>query len=214
MAQVLDCSVEDLISEVDFSELKPSELRSDELRMQKRMLAEWKENTRRERVTCFGVSFGRRRVGDGRNPLDEGRQDGETMRVKIDMQTRQTIDGDTDIMEHSAEGILRDLSEGQHVLTYFQDGIHNEMRIDVSGEEIIVTRNWKQENQFHYKQNKHHIMNYETPMGMMELGFDTKYVEIDRIHRDCLMEIRLVYTITQGGQPVSDNEVRIRISER
>ena len=70
------------------------------------------------------------------------------------MQTRQTIDGDTDIMEHSAEGILRDLSEGQHVLTYFQDGIHNEMRIDVSGEEIIVTRNWKQENQFHYKQNK------------------------------------------------------------
>ena len=39
MAQVLDCSVEDLISEVDFSELKPSELRSDELRMQKRMLA-------------------------------------------------------------------------------------------------------------------------------------------------------------------------------
>ena len=115
------------------------------------------------------------------------------------MQTRQTIDGDTDIMEHSAEGILRDLSEGQHVLTYFQDGIHNEMRIDVSGEEIIVTRNWKQENQFHYKQNKHHI---------------TKYVEIDRIHRDCLMEIRLVYTITQGGQPVSDNEVRIRISER
>ena len=33
------------------------------------------------------------------------------------MQTRQTIDGDTDIMEHSAEGILRDLSEGQHVLT-------------------------------------------------------------------------------------------------
>ena len=136
------------------------------------------------------------------------------MRVKIDMQTRQTIDGDTDIMEHSAEGILRDLSEGQHVLTYFQDGIHNEMRIDVSGEEIIVTRNWKQENQFRYKQNKHHIMNYETPMGMMELGFDTKYVEIDRIHRDCLMEIRLVYTITQGGQPVSDNEVRIRISER
>ena len=57
-------------------------------------------------------------------------------------------------------------------------------------------------------------MNYETPMGTMELGFDTKYVEINRIHADSLMEIRLVYTITQGGQPVSDNEVRIRIRER
>lgn len=56
MAQVLDCSVEDLISEVDFSELKPSELRSDELRMQKRMLAEWKENTRRERASAAGGS--------------------------------------------------------------------------------------------------------------------------------------------------------------
>ena len=51
MAQVLDCSVEDLISEVDFSEL-----RSDELRMQKRMLAEWKENTRRERASAAGGS--------------------------------------------------------------------------------------------------------------------------------------------------------------
>ena len=57
-------------------------------------------------------------------------------------------------------------------------------------------------------------MNYETPMGTMELGFDTKYVEINRIRADSLMEIRLVYTITQGGQPVSDNEVRIRIRER
>ncbi len=56
MAQVLDCSVEDLISEVDFSELKPSELRSDELRMQKRMLAEWKENTLRERAYATGGS--------------------------------------------------------------------------------------------------------------------------------------------------------------
>ena len=100
------------------------------------------------------------------------------------------------------------------MLSYFQDGVHNEMRINVSDEEIIVTRNWKQENQFHYKQNKHHIMNYETPMGTMELGFDTKYVEINRILADSLMEIRLVYTITQGGQPVSDNEVRIRIRER
>lgn len=54
MAQVLDCSMEDLISDVDFSELKPSELRSDEIRMQKRMLAEWKENTRRERNAASG----------------------------------------------------------------------------------------------------------------------------------------------------------------
>ena len=56
LAQVLDCSMEDLISEVDLSELKPSELRSDELRMQKRLLAEWKENTRRERISAAGGS--------------------------------------------------------------------------------------------------------------------------------------------------------------
>ena len=48
--------MEDLISEADLSELKPSELRSDELRMQKRLLAEWKENTRRERVSAAGGS--------------------------------------------------------------------------------------------------------------------------------------------------------------
>ncbi|HCS67422.1 MAG TPA: hypothetical protein DIW34_04265 [Oribacterium sp.] len=32
LAEILDCSMEDLISEVDFSELKPSELQSEELR--------------------------------------------------------------------------------------------------------------------------------------------------------------------------------------
>ena len=52
IAKILDCSMEDLISEVDFSELKPSELESEEFRMRKRMLAEWKENTRRERMAA------------------------------------------------------------------------------------------------------------------------------------------------------------------
>ncbi|HBP25026.1 MAG TPA: DUF1934 domain-containing protein [Oribacterium sp.] len=136
------------------------------------------------------------------------------MKVKIDMWTRQTIDGDSDTMEHSAEGVLRELSEGQHLLTYFQDGVHNEMQINVADEEITVVRNWKQENRFFYKQNQHHHMLYETPMGEMELGFDTKYVEIDRLHPDSLLNIRLVYTITQGGRPVSENEVRIRIREK
>lgn len=136
------------------------------------------------------------------------------MKVNIEMQTQQTIDGDSDQMEYRAEGILREVSAGRHVLSYFQDGVHHEMEINVNDEEVIVTRNWKQANQFRYKENTHHHMNYETPMGEMELGFDTKYVEIDRIHADSLMNIRLVYTITQGGQPVSDNEVRIKIKEK
>lgn len=135
------------------------------------------------------------------------------MKVRIEMNTRQTIDGDTDIIDLTSEGILRDAGDGTHVITYFQDGIHNEMRIDMTEKEITVIRNWKQENAFHYKEKMHHVMNYETPMGYMELGFHTKYVEIDRVHADSVMNILLVYDVTQYGKPVSENEIRIKITK-
>ena len=135
------------------------------------------------------------------------------MKVRIEMNTRQTIDGDTDIIDLTSEGVLRDAGDGTHVITYFQDGIHNEMRIDMTEKEITVIRNWKQENAFHYKEKMHHVMNYETPMGYMELGFHTKYVEIDRVHADSVMNILLVYDVTQYGKPVSENEIRIKITK-
>lgn len=135
------------------------------------------------------------------------------MKVRIEMNTRQTIDGDTDIIDLTSEGVLRDAGDGTHVVTYFQDGIHNEMRIDMTEKEITVIRNWKQENAFHYKEKMHHVMNYETPMGYMELGFHTKYVEIDRVHADSVMNILLVYDVTQYGKPVSENEIRIKITK-
>ncbi len=135
------------------------------------------------------------------------------MRVKIEMNTRQTIDGDTDVIEAVAEGILREVGDGTQIITYFQDGVHNEMRVDTDGKEVTVVRNWKQENAFRYKENVKHVMNYETPMGYMELGFDTKHVAIDRVHADCVMNITLKYSISQYGNQVSDNEITIRLIE-
>ena len=73
LAQVLDCSMEDLISEVDLSVLKPSELRSDEIRMRKRLLAEWKENTRRERAAVGGPQAPATALADGERTTDETR---------------------------------------------------------------------------------------------------------------------------------------------
>lgn len=135
------------------------------------------------------------------------------MRVRIEMNTRQTVDGDTDVMDMVAEGVMRDAGDGTQVITYFQDGVHNEMRVDTAGKEIVVVRNWKRENAFHYKEKVHHVMNYETPMGYMELGFNTKYMEIDRIHADSVLSIRLIYDVTQYGNPVSENEIRIKLSK-
>lgn len=135
------------------------------------------------------------------------------MRVKIEMNTRQTIDGDTDVIDSVAEGILRDAGDGTHLITYFQDGVHNEMRVDVAGKEVTVVRNWQQENAFRYRENVKHVMNYETPMGYMELGFDTKYVGIDRIHEGSVMNILLRYSISQYGNPVSENEINIKLTK-
>ncbi|WP_031549062.1 DUF1934 domain-containing protein [Oribacterium sp. FC2011] len=135
------------------------------------------------------------------------------MRVRIEMKSRQTVNGDTDIFDTVSDGILREVGDGTQILTYFQDGVHNEMRVDTAGKEVTVVRNWKHDNAFRYKENTKHVMNYETPMGYMELGFDTKRVEIDRIHAELVMNIFLSYSITQYGNPVSENEIEIRIAK-
>lgn len=83
LAQVLDCSMEDLISEVDLSVLKPSELRSDEIRMRKRLLAEWKENTRRERAAAGGSQAPATALADGEWTTDETRRRKEDRTEKL-----------------------------------------------------------------------------------------------------------------------------------
>lgn len=133
------------------------------------------------------------------------------MKVRIDIFTRQTIDGDSDLLELHEEGILRTLPNGQHVLCYFQDGVHNELRVNAADEEVMVIRNRKRENAFFYKRDRLHHMDYETPVGTMELELETHSVEIERTKEDSLLSLRLVYRISQSGSPVSDNEVRIRV---
>lgn len=133
------------------------------------------------------------------------------MKVRIDIYTRQTIDGDSELLELHEEGMLRTLPNGRHVLSFIQDGVHNELQINAPAEEISLIRNRRREKAVVYKQNTLHRMAYETPVGEMELEFDTHCVEICPSRGDRLLELRLVYRILQAGSPVSDNELRIRV---
>jgi uncharacterized beta-barrel protein YwiB (DUF1934 family) len=135
------------------------------------------------------------------------------MKVKITTETRQTVNGETESLTHTATGILREQARDRHSLTYLLDGIHHEMFIDLPEHEIRVIRNWDEKNVLVYHENVHHVMDYQTPVGGMQLGFNTKYLEIDRIHSDAVLSILIVYQVTQFGNPVSDNEVRIKLTE-
>ena len=135
------------------------------------------------------------------------------MRVNIELETSQTLDDETEVFTEYETGILRKTMDGGIIITYFDDGVHNEILLDQDFTEVKVVRDFDEDNAFLYRENYHHALAYKTEAGIMDLEFHTKLVEIDCIHQDSLLHIHLKYSIFQFGHPVSDNEVRIKVAK-
>jgi uncharacterized beta-barrel protein YwiB (DUF1934 family) len=135
------------------------------------------------------------------------------LKVNISMETRETVDGETEVLRHQAVGILRKTAEGTKV-SYTMDGVHHELEVHPDTGSVLIIRNRDRERLLRYERNVHHIVEYETPVGTMELGFDTRDVLIreDLEAGDGRMEIKLLYRLTQFGNPVADCQLRIAIS--
>ncbi len=134
------------------------------------------------------------------------------MKVQLIMQTCQTIDGEAETYTHEAGGILREMPDGRLRLTYLLDGIHHEMTISAAEKSVRVVKNWDEENVLLYKEGFCHEMLYDTPVGGLDLGFDTHAVEIRAGASRDSWNIRLQYGMLQYGKAVADCELSIAIS--
>ncbi|MGP1590047.1 MAG: DUF1934 domain-containing protein [Oribacterium sp.] len=134
------------------------------------------------------------------------------MKAEIRLRTLQRVDGKTEELVHSARGIVR-REGGVLLVTYLLDGIHHEMRIDSARASVSVVRNWQEKGQLFYQEGRRHTVLYETPVGELELSFDTKrlllFVPEEETERSV---IELRYEVFQYGSSIMDCELRIEIS--
>ncbi len=134
------------------------------------------------------------------------------MKVKIEMETLQTVDGSTEVLRHAAAGLRRERQDGCTIINFSLDSIHNELQIDRIRNTVTVTRNHAQQEQIRYEKGLHHQVDYQTPAGAMKLGFKTERVEISEERGTGILHILLLYGMTQFDTPVADCELRITVS--
>lgn len=64
------------------------------------------------------------------------------MRVNIELETSQTLDDETEVFTEYETGILRKTMDGGIIITYFDDGVHNEILLDQDFTEVKVVRDF------------------------------------------------------------------------
>lgn len=134
------------------------------------------------------------------------------MKVNIEMGTKQTVDGETQKFVHRAAGILREEADGSLLLSCQLDGVHHDMRISPAEKAVRIVKNRDAENPLLYRENYCHEMRYETPVGAMDLGFDTREVSVLRsVAGSWQLELR--YAMLQYGRKLADCELSIAISQ-
>ncbi len=135
------------------------------------------------------------------------------MKVRIEMGTKQTVDGETQEFLHSAAGILREEADGSLRLSYVLEGIHHDMQISPAEKAVRIVKNRDEKNPLVYRENYCHEMLYETPVGAMDLGFDTREVSVLRGMDAGSWQMLLRYAMLQYGRKLADCELSIAISQ-
>ena len=142
------------------------------------------------------------------------------MKVRIEMETRQRVDGTEEVFRHTASGILRETGRELRI-AYVLDGVRQSLRVDPERRRVVVLRGRGAEtaealpgdvpaHAICYEAGRHHVTMYETPVGEMELGFRTSAVSVQQETAGDL-SIQLSYEMTQYGVTAADCELRIQI---
>ncbi len=135
------------------------------------------------------------------------------MKVQIEMATKQTVDGETQEFVHRAAGILREEADGSLLLSYLLDGVHHDMQISPAEREVRIVKNRDTKNPLLYRENHCHEMLYETPVGAMDLGFETREISVLQGKEPGSWQLGLRYAMLQYGRKLADCELSIAISQ-
>lgn len=132
------------------------------------------------------------------------------MRVMIDMLTRQRVDGEEELLRHQAEGDLQG-EAGSYMLLYQEQlpdsGAAVQNSIEVTAEGVRVQKQGAVCTEICYRKGLEHVCAYQTPYGLMEMGFLTRGMELREEGEG--IRLRLVYDLRSGGAHIADCELEI-----
>ena len=132
------------------------------------------------------------------------------MRVSVHLLAVQVLDGTRESTEQSIFGILTETGRNSLSLTFQLNGVHHQLLIDETLNEISLIRNRCPGRTILYRDGHSMETEYETPYGMLVLEFKTREVLISRTEH--LLRLHLSYSICQSGDEISGQELEIEIS--
>ena len=105
------------------------------------------------------------------------------------------------------------LRSGKHYLRYQDKSIHKgesvQTTMKLSEQEIVIMRRGVVETDQHFQLEKSTTSSYHTPYGPMELGMNTRAIEVAITEQGGYA--RLKYDLAVNGSPVGDYDMHIEI---
>ena len=131
--------------------------------------------------------------------------------AKIQVINRQTIDGDTDIIEECGDGIYS-CRDGRHYIMYDvdNDGDKSHVTVIAEGGIVRIKRSGSSGGDMLYDTSKKTAFKYRTPYGMLDMEINTERIcnALDARPK----KLRIKYTLTmQGQRTYNDTEIRVEI---
>ena len=130
--------------------------------------------------------------------------------VLVTLHSAQTVDRETATTRTKSIGKLRRTDEG-FALTYQEGDTRTSLTVFDNGI-VCVKRSGEYPSELYFEKGKRRTGRYGTPFGELSLGIRTKEAlfteEGDR------SQLRLLYTIDEDFQIISENDLKITIKKR
>ena len=129
--------------------------------------------------------------------------------ARIRVINRQTIDGDTDIIEECGEGIYC-CRGGRHYIMYDvnNDGDKSRVTVIAEGGTVRIKRSGSSGGDMVYNTSKKTAFKYRTPYGVLDMEINTEHIcnALDAEPK----KLRIKYTLTmQGQRTYNDTEIMV-----
>lgn len=129
--------------------------------------------------------------------------------AKIRVINRQTIDGDTDIIEESGEGIYTCRGD-KHYIMYDvnNDGDKSRVTVITEGRNVRIKRAGASGGDMLYNPSKKTAFKYRTPYGVLDMEISTERI-CNALNAEP-KKLRIRYTLTmQGQRTYNDTEIYV-----
>ncbi len=128
---------------------------------------------------------------------------------RVIVRNKQTMDGETSVIEELAYGTLREKNGKQYILYALEDdGGEISSLIKLDGDEVLIKRGGAVKTSMEYKAGTKRSFVYATPYGGIDMELETHRVLSDVTENGGKVE--LVYTLTvQGEKYFNDTKITV-----